>query len=162
MNQLPVWALIAISISGSFITGGFLLALHWLNKKTGHIKATDNFRFEVFKKRFNVYGNLNILVSDILFHSISTKIQPSKKAEFAKASLQLLHFTSSNSLMISPEIATLIETLIKQEQDVELTRKTSNAITTQMELELHLEKTTKINKSLFESIKDEKQKESNH
>ena len=63
--------------------------------------------------------------------------------------------------MISSKIGTLLETLLKQKQDVELTRKTINAITIQMELELHLEKTAKINETLFKSIKDEKQKESN-
>ena len=72
---MPTWATIIISISGGLITGGFLLIHQWLSKRTEQIKATGNFRFEVFKKQFNVYNNLNIIISDILFLSVSVIIQ---------------------------------------------------------------------------------------
>ncbi len=146
---MSVWATIIISISGSFITGGFLLALHWLNKKTEQIKATENFRLEIFKKQFSVYQKLNQLLFDILYLSISAKIQSKYKAEQTKASICLRKFVASNSIILSSEIGKMIDIILAQEEDPELVRKTFNAITKQIESELHLEKTVEINENLF-------------
>jgi predicted GH43/DUF377 family glycosyl hydrolase len=42
MTQIPIWALIVIGIGGSFITGGFALAIHWISKRSEERKQQNS------------------------------------------------------------------------------------------------------------------------
>ncbi len=153
-NNNISWQTVIIAVLPCLITSITFYLIHLSNKHTEQLKATDNFRFEIFKKKLNVYHQLNTLISNVFLLYASTDVYTDKKIEVTKAGLQLQEFISSNSMMISSEIGILLLTLLQQKQDTELTAKTINIITERMDTELCLGKSHKIKESSLSSLKD--------
>jgi hypothetical protein len=70
----------------------------------GWIIATEKVRLEVFKRRFEVYQEINKRAANLLVLNVEAEFYPDKMREVVKARIALADWLAVNAMIVSPNV----------------------------------------------------------
>lgn len=71
----------------------------------GWLIATEKLRLELFKRRFEVYQEINKRAANLLVLNVEAEFYPDKIREVVKARLALADWLAVNAMLVSPNVA---------------------------------------------------------
>jgi hypothetical protein len=134
--------------------GGIVVALG--SFAVGWLVATEKVRLEAFKRRFEIYQEINRLAGKVLHISIKASVEKEQFfEEMLRARLELGEYVLYHGMFLSKNVGKQISVLneANKEPDLETLRVGYNVLCQTMAKELGLPKIFAVNDALFGTIR---------